>query len=82
MKQSYSINKKKSLLSRLGKVKPFHYLVIFYATIILVGIPIRMFKIDALTVICSIISLIVVIIGCALFAGRRKLPRSQHKIEM
>ncbi|KQN32340.1 hypothetical protein ASE92_17180 [Pedobacter sp. Leaf41] len=78
MKRSYNIIEKRSLLIRLGKVKPFHYLVIFYATVILVGVPIRMLKIDALTVIYSTISLIVVIIGCAFFAGIRKLPRSQH----
>ena len=82
MKRSSSIIDKRSLVSRLGKVKPFHYLVLFYTTIILVGIPIRLLKIDALTVMFSLLSLILVIIACAFFATRRKINRSQHKIEM
>lgn len=82
MNRSYSVIEKKRLLTQRSKVKPFHYLVLFYATIILVGIPIRILKIDALTVIFSLLSLILIIIGCAFLAVRRKLSQSEAKNEM
>lgn len=79
MKQSDSISKKKPLVTQRSKIKPFHYLVLFYATIILVGIPIRMLKIDGLTVIFSLLSLILIITGFAFLSVRRKLSHSQTK---
>ncbi|RBQ08928.1 hypothetical protein [Pedobacter miscanthi] len=71
MKRSYSFEKKK-VTTGSAKIKPFHLLVLFYATIVLLGIPIRLLQVDALTVISALLSLIVVIVGYAFYSGKKK----------
>jgi len=73
MKRSCSLAEKKRLITRRAKVKPFHFLVLCYTTIILIGIPIRLLKIDALMVLLSILFLILATAGFTLFFRKRKV---------